>query len=267
MKFEPIGLVSLGIRLWIKICSYLTAVNKPSIFSNFPTPLEDVQPSTLIQTSSMLNCWLQTGLFLSLIFFHCHHFDPGKWNFDTSVQSIIDHCSFIQFLCICAYFSLSVLFPFLNGGFPTITHPLSPDLKSDLRTDDGRMTPEHSASPVVNSTLVIFLFLKYVIFNNYSSLLDSFLSLLVLDLSITDDVFLYLFIVLQIPHLEKKIKWWELFHSMFFHLYTERQLHGNLRLNFYPFCLKLIIILKICILPYKNWASCFMDVLRGSTWC
>ncbi len=54
----------------------------------------------------------------------------------STVQSTFDHCSIVQFLCSCAYFSLLVLFPFLNRGILTATHPLSPDFKSDLHTVD-----------------------------------------------------------------------------------------------------------------------------------
>ena len=69
-----------------------------------------------------------------------------------------------------------------------------------LWTVDGwTTTPVPSASSVVNSTLVFFLFLKDIIFKYCSSLLDSFLGLPVLGLSITDDVSLYLLIMLWIP--------------------------------------------------------------------
>ena len=75
-----------------------------------------------------------------------------------------------------------------------------------LWTVDGwTTTPVPSASSVVNSTLVFFLFLKDIIFKYCSSLLDSFLGLPVLGLSITDDVSLYLLIMLRIPHLENRV--------------------------------------------------------------
>ncbi|MBN3271978.1 SPON2 protein, partial [Polyodon spathula] len=63
----------------------------------------------------------------------------------------------------------------------------------------------HWMDSVVNSTLVFFLFLKDIIFKYCSSLLHSFFGLPVLGLSITNDVSLYLLIMLRIPHLENRV--------------------------------------------------------------
>ena len=134
-------------------------------------------PHTLIEPSHYFTVSVMQGILAlspTLRRTSTRLFKPNISNFNSSVQRTLFHCSIVQYLCALAFWSLLILFCFLDNGLLTVFLPYRPASQSLLTVDIDIFSSRHGFSCAVMFGVVSLLSRKLVTLMKLSSTLVGF---------------------------------------------------------------------------------------------